>query len=315
MSRAATVAVPHRHESPPPAPAAASTAVRALLEGPPREGKVLAAFPSAVYVEMGAETEPRVIALVTPSAVRLPVAAVLAGSCPGPLTSARVGGHAVVGGGEMHVGALHTHVARWWDPAPKVGAVAPTTLHRRLTELRALLDHAPTPPGLSGHTVPQTLATACAQGDLAHAVDAAERLVGLGPGLTPSGDDLLAGLLLSLRVLGGGLTHEPRHPAGDRQALQSAEPAADTVMLADWLGAEVTRDAHTRTTAVAATLLHCAARGQATAEVGAVLAALAGHDRLEPSMRRLLAVGHTSGADLGWGLLAGGLACLRQVRP
>jgi hypothetical protein len=147
--------------------------------------------------------------------------------------------------------------------------------------------------GLSGHATPKKLAAACLAGDLPHAVDAAERIVGLGPGLTPSGDDALAGLLLALRLLGGAV------PGGGR-----------AVWLADWLGAAVTAHACDRTTSLAATLLHCAARGQASVEAAAVLRGIAGQDPLVPAARRLLATGHTSGADLAWGLLLGCRAAL-----
>jgi hypothetical protein len=77
------------------------------------------------------------------------------------------------------------------------------------------------------------------------------------------------------------------------------------VWLADWLAAAVTGDAGERTTALAATLLHCAARGQASAESAGVLRGIAGQEPLEPAVRRLTNTGHTSGADLAWGLLAG----------
>lgn len=276
-------------------PGTASVAVRALLEGPRRPARVLAAFPSAVYVEMRTAAEPRVVAVVTAEAVRLPVAVVLAVPTHlAPLGPVRAGDVATVGDGVVQAGALHVHTARWWDPTPRVGRVEPGRLRDGLAALRAALDAAPTRPGLAGHPAPRVIAAACAEGDLARAVDTAERLVGLGPGLTPSGDDMLAGLLLALRLFGGALK-------GGRGA----------VALADWLAAAVTSYADTRTTSVAATLLHCAARGEAAAEVSAALRAIAGHEAVGPALGRLFSVGHTSGVDLACGLLAGGLACLR----
>jgi Protein of unknown function (DUF2877) len=147
--------------------------------------------------------------------------------------------------------------------------------------------------GLYGHPDPVLLADRCAFADLAGTIEAAERIVGLGPGLTPSGDDILAGLLVSLRLLGGAV-----------------RPGGRAVWMADWLGAAVTADAGTRTTALAATLLHCAASGGAGAEVAAVLRAVAGHEPAGPAVRRLLAAGHTSGADIASGVLAGCRAAL-----
>lgn len=281
-----------------PVPVAASTTLRPLLEGPPRAGAVLTSFPSAVYVDMGPYADPRVVALVSARAVRLPVAAVLPRPTQAPPMLA-AGAPARVGAGELRVGGVRARVARWWDPEPKIDATDPGILRERTGELRRLLESAPATPGIADHPSHLLFATACADGDPAGMVAAAERLVGLGPGLTPSGDDVLAGSLLALRLLGGALPehdHDGIHPA---------------LAVADSLGAAaVNRDTSTRTTAIATTLLACAARGEAAAEVGAALEALAGRDLLGPAVRRLLAVGHTSGVDLAHGLLAGCLAGL-----
>jgi len=55
-------------------------------------------------------------------------------------------------------------------------------------------------------------------------------------------------------------------------------------------------------------VLHCAARGQAAAEVSAVLLGMAGQEPLEPAASRLLTAGQ--GVDLAWGLVAGCRAAL-----
>jgi hypothetical protein len=80
------------------------------------------------------------------------------------------------------------------------------------------------------------------------------------------------------------------------------------VWLADWLGAAATAYAAQRTTPLAAALLHCAASGQAGAEVSAVLLAMAGLEPLEPAAAKLLT--DTPGADLAWGLVTGCRAAL-----
>ncbi|WP_346101074.1 DUF2877 domain-containing protein, partial [Nonomuraea maheshkhaliensis] len=86
--------------------------------------------------------------------------------------------------------------------------------------------------------------------------------------------------------------------------------AGRPVWLAGWLAATVTFDARTRTTPLSATLLHCAARGEASPEVIAVLRGIAGRQALEPALRRLHRLGHTSGADLAQGVAIG----VRAVR-
>ncbi|MER7501650.1 DUF2877 domain-containing protein [Nonomuraea pusilla] len=285
---------------------AASTAVRPLLEGPRRPARVLAAFPSAVYLEVRTELEPSVLAVVTGEAARLPNAALLSS----PLPDLAVGEEASAGDGTVRIGRLTLRVRRWWDPAPPLGPVDPALLVEAAPLLDPLehgvpcgdaapgLAHSPASgqgrPGLAGNEAVGLLAASCASGWLLGAVTAAERLVGLGPGLTPSGDDVLAGLLVTLRQLG---------------AAAGVEPA---VRLAGWLAAAVTFDARTRTTPLSATLLHCAARGEAGPEVIGVLRGVAGRQPLEPALRRLRRLGHTSGADLAQGM-AIGLASVRAL--
>ena len=62
---------------------------------------------------------------------------------------------------------------------------------------------------------------------------------GLGPGLVPSGDSVVSGVLLALRLLGGAISGGTR-----------------AVWLANWLSASVTCDAAQRTTTLGASLLH-----------------------------------------------------------
>jgi hypothetical protein len=270
---------------------AASLGVRSALGGPQRRGRVIAVFPSAVYLRVDRSAEPAVIALTTSDAVRPPNAVVLAvPTRQEPFRTVREGDETFVGDGSAVVGGrFRARVHRWWDPTPVLG---PLSL-ARLSHAGRALDAVTGAWGLSGHEAPKRLADACLAGDLAHAVVAAERIVGLGPGLTPSGDDALAGLLLALRLLGGAV------PGGGR-----------AVWLADWLGAAVTAHACDRTTSLAATLLHCAGRGQASLEAAAVLRGIAGQAPLVPAARRLIATGHMSGADLTWGLLLGCRAAL-----
>ncbi|MFL6056557.1 MAG: DUF2877 domain-containing protein [Actinoallomurus sp.] len=277
-------------------PGAASLGVRSLLGGPRRTARAVAVFPSTTYLKVDGAAEPIVIALVTTDAVRPPNAVVLAAPArQEPFRGVREGDVAFVGDGGVDVATrLRVRIRRWWDPTPVLG---PLSLARLAHGARALGELAG-PWGLTGQPLPDVLAGACAAGDLAHAVDAAERIVGLGPGLTPSGDDALAGLLLALRLLGGAVS------GGGR-----------AVWLADWIGAAVTAYACERTTILAATLLQCAARGQASLETTAVLRGISGQEPLAPAARRLIEVGHTSGADVAWGLLTGCRAALALSGP
>lgn len=289
----------------------ASLGVRDLVSGPRRRGRVIAAFPAAGYIELPASgPEPCILALVTPAAVALPIAVIVrrpagrgavrgrglqpaeAGeaNCLDGLTT---GDDAVVGGGVIVTGLLRVTVSSWWDPVPALAPLSRQRLQAGCAALQALRAASPRQPGLDKGAGPAVLAARCAAGDAPGAAEAARRLLGLGPGLTPSGDDMVAGLLLALRLLGG-----------------AADGGARAVRLADQLAVTVTRYARDRTTPVSAALLACAARGQAAAEVVNVLRALEGREPAGPAVARLLAVGHTSGADLAWGLAAGCAAVL-----
>jgi hypothetical protein len=277
----------------------ASLAVRDLLRGIRRNGRVLAALPQAIYLEFADPVpEPRVITISPPDAIRLPNA-IIAGpweARPGiPAAGSGIpapgSAECWAGGSRVLAAGLDIRIVRWWDPSPVFGPLSRARLDHGsgvLARLYAAAEHAP---GLAGQDGPGRLAACCASGDLAGAVEAAEHLVGLGPGLVPSGDSVVSGVLLALRLLGGAISGGTR-----------------AVWLANWLSAAVTSDAAQRTTTLAASLLHCAAKGQAAAEVSAVLFGMAGQEPLEPAATRLLA--SVQGVDLAWGLVAGCRAAL-----
>jgi uncharacterized protein DUF2877 len=270
----------------------ASLAVRELLRGIRRNGRVLAALPQAIYLEFADPVpEPRVITVSPPDAIRLPNAIIAGPWEPRPGIVAAGPAECWAGGSRVLAAGLDIRIVRWWDPSPVFGPLSRARLDHGsgvLARLYAAAEHAP---GLAGQDGPGQLAACCASGDLAGAVEAAEHLVGLGPGLVPSGDSVVSGVLLALRLLGGAISGGTR-----------------AVWLANWLSAAVTSDAAQRTTTLAASLLHCAAKGQAAAEVSAVLLGMAGQEPLEPAASRLLA--SVQGVDLAWGLVAGCRAAL-----
>jgi uncharacterized protein DUF2877 len=134
-----------------------------------------------------------------------------------------------------------------------------------------------------------SLADDLRSGDLAAAVRV---LAGRGPGLTPAGDDVLAGLLLVAAALG------------------IDGPPAST------LTSEIVAAASARTNEIAAAFLYWAARGQGIAPAHELLDATAGWDRAraDAAVQRLLRIGASSGADLCYGL-ALGLRHLTAVAP
>ncbi|GAA4230457.1 hypothetical protein GCM10022254_25310 [Actinomadura meridiana] len=309
------IPLPARPGRRPPAAGAASLALRPVLDPPRRSARVIAVFPSALYLELRGGPEPRVLAVVTSDAHRLPNAVVVVPARrEQPFRGIGEGGEAWVGDGRVEAGPLSVRVRRWWDPSPTLGRMRPSALADGVRDLEAALaDAGMTGGGLGDHPDPAVLADRCAAGDLAGAVEAAERIVGLGPGLTPSGDDILCGLLVSLRLVGDAVLQHGETAyllRGDDPPRPPVRSAHGSVWMADWLGAAVTADASTRTTALAATLLHCAAAGGACAEVTSVLRCVVGGEAPDAAVRRLLAVGHTSGTDLAHGVLAGCRAAL-----
>jgi hypothetical protein len=128
------------------------------------------------------------------------------------------------------------------------------------------------------------------------AAAAMERLIGCGPGLTPSGDDLLVGFLAGLRVAAGDRTER-------RNFLKS-------------LG-EAVIDAAAATNEISRAFL-CHATAGSVAEPLALLARRIGEaatpDEVERAIARALRFGHTSGADATIGLLLG-LAAWRRSWP
>jgi hypothetical protein len=106
-------------------------------------------------------------------------------------------------------------------------------------------------------------------------------LLGLGPGLTPAGDDFLCGLLVGLRVLGS-------------RAPQHTNWAASLCTL---LSEMVEREAPRRTNALSRTLLVQAGRGVAVEPLLDVLCTLGSGAPLR-GIETLLAIGHSSGGDM-----------------
>jgi hypothetical protein len=125
-----------------------------------------------------------------------------------------------------------------WDPVPKLRARPP----------------------IAGDPRVEAFAAAIAARDAGAARAEAERLIGLGPGLTPEGDDLLAGALAVAAVV-----HGP---------LEGVLPA----------------DLRERTTKLSATLLELAARGAVMEPVHGLLTC-----QWRAALQRLQTVGHSTG--------------------
>lgn len=285
--------------------AAVSTSLGPLVTGPGVRGEVIAAFPGAAYIAVDADIG--VVALVATQAVPLPNAAIVEDD-GGRLRELTAGAPARVGDGAVSVGGLTAVPSRWWDPVPRLPPVTPERLEAGRGAVARWVPRWPSADAVaaarlrSGHAelerglVSPHGAWPTAAGAAATPAAPIERLVGLGAGLTPAGDDLLGGLMAALRLLGEAL--------GCRQALAAS----------DQLATSVTSRLAT-TTAVSAALLRQAARGAVAAPVAQVVRALVGQADAGTAARALLATGHSSGHDLAAGLLLGARAAVRLQQP
>jgi hypothetical protein len=148
------------------------------------------------------------------------------------------------------------------------GSMAPTALGRHLAQAVG------------------ELAGGLGRRNLDEADHAASCLVGMGTGLTPTGDDFLCGILAALRCTSR---------EGDRERMFAAE----------WGRALSAR--LEATTAISATFLECAIAGAFAGAVTALVDALASGEETatRKALDRLCTRGHSSGMDTATGLLFG----------
>ncbi len=267
---------------------AASSAVELALVGPVRSATVVASTPHATYFQV-ADPDHTLMCLASAAAVRVPCAVILESKALPPQlpegTIATVGGGVLSIGGDPDgragsSGATVFRASRWWrPPRPRgLGAVAPARLGGAV---RWLTGRVADPLDAAGRAAVADLVEALAAGE--RPGPAVSRLLGRGPGLTPTGDDVLAGALVTLSALGSPLTAMLGH------AVLAAAPDA--------------------TTAVSAGLLRRAAAGECIPQLADVLSAVGdgGADPAAGALPRaagaLLAVGHCSGAGLLHGVL------------
>ena len=261
--------------------AAAPSWVVAGLGGRVREVPVVHRGTHATYVDLG----DRVVGVLSAAATAVPCGLrTTLPDLPPALTAAR---RALVGGGHLDLDDTRVVVTRVVDMSVprRLGHDHGTARHLLAAVLGAPDPDDPASSPLLGAVVAELPPHAL---DLHARADpgAAGLLLGRGSGLTPLGDDVLCGALATLVSAG------VRTPA---------------------LTAAVLSLAPGRTTALSATLLGCAARGDVLAEHAALLRHLtddpASADRLSTAATALVRVGHTSGA----GLLLGTTLALRHL--
>lgn len=264
--------------APPTWPAAASTRAPAAVDGPPGSATVLAAFPTALY--LGLTNGGELLPVVAADGLRLPTALTVARPLPEPGWGVQPGQTIRVGRGRVELPGAVVLVVRRWRPAavPFGDGVRPW--------VACAVDAATG--GSLQWSEPARLLTRMVlseHGDGTALDVAVARLVGVGVGLTPSGDDVLTGMLLGLRLQG--------FADGVRRLWRAIAPCLDM------------------TTSLSAALLTQARDGYAVDAVLRLAQTLVSGSRpeVEHAVRKVLQVGHSSGSDL-----LGGLAgCLHAL--
>jgi hypothetical protein len=250
-----------------PRPAWSSLALREVLLGAPGHGQVRWETRFASYAQVRCRGRDQLVALLAPGAVRVPMGVVVdCRTLPGPGTDVHLGA------GTIGFGSATWRPTRWWDPRPRVSATALVT-HCDALE-RAVRSQ---PDKAFGLPLDEELSVAAA---IAHGdAQAANSVIGLGPGLTPSGDDVVAGALVALALLS---------------------------RLDTRTGRAVLDRARTHTTALSAALLESATKGQVIPQAAQLLEAIAAaapQSQIDARADELFAVGSHSGHDLAAGML------------
>jgi hypothetical protein len=253
-------------------PAVASTAIRDIVTGRPRPATVLGAATHAVWVRAGDD----VVVAPTTDATRLPNGIEIGRDASfGTFLEVEHGTTVTIGRNRVVFDALTIDAVRWWDPRPALSRVSPTELATRVAELPS------TPSAMDLSGLIRSLDERSADG----LVDAASELLGRGPGLTPEGDDYLAGAISGLRILGDAI--------GDRSARAMLTAASPRLL----------STARRTTTTFSAALISHAARGQVAAPAASLFRALGGRGDLLAAHGELTRVGHSSGPALAAGIV------------
>jgi hypothetical protein len=261
---------------------AASVVLSDLFSGPRTVARVCGVSGPACYVD----ADGWIVVIEGPDGAGLPDAVRVADPARPPLRLT-VGDEVVIGRGALTAGGRDLPVQRWWDPVVRIGssrldAAGVAVVSAMLRSAARSVD-----PGAMSRPDTTDLTEALRRRDAAGLAVATRALLGRGAGLTPAGDDVLAGTLATLRVLGPSC---------------SPAVAGDAEAMADVIAGAVTGVAHERTTALSAQLLRHADRGAVALPVADVLRAVAGRGELVGAAARLAGMGHTSGGDVLMGI-------------
>jgi hypothetical protein len=151
-----------------------------------------------------------------------------------------------------------------------------------------ILEESVSPLIISGVQAVHELLPVCRLGDLESALQLSEQLIGLGPGLTPSGDDFVGGLIFMARHLNAAYPQEGWWRGGNVSGLLNRS--------------------ETMTSRISHVLLTDLADGQSHESLHDLADALVVDSESFDAafhVRRVTSIGHSSGWDMLTGMLAG----------
>lgn len=298
-----------------------STAIEPMLDLPTTRGSIHSVFPRAANLLLGG----RLLTLharetpCTPNGLVLALRAnqkLLGGLQPGMVFLVERGIIAIPAANLR----LDLQQSQPWNPHPQLAPAVcpPEHLQAHLAFLETYLAAHASPGGLAGlahldhettiekaaganqpllqtaWTATQQLLDGISRQQLSLMREGLTMLIGLGPGLTPSGDDLLTGLIAATLLL--------------------SEPVRQPVGFYQRLSAEALAIAYSRTNKLSITWIEYAGRGEVAEHLGRLFEALIQSDTslLEKAAQEVLSSGATSGGDLLAGIILGGRCLIAQ---
>ncbi len=291
-----------------PSPLRATSASATILEflHTPRTGAVIATFARSCYLAL----DGRIVAVVSAELHNGPLNLVVTPTPP----FGRLSIGAPVSSNARHIRVddawdIVLDGATAWDPVlRRIDRTAHDALDGHLQALTDLIAAEAPAGGLARVSVkragpvltPLERSASLALMDLSSGLRGADRslvargahtLAGLGPGLTPSGDDVLVGCLLAVAAL----------PDVDGTSVRDA----------------IASSARHRTTHISTAYLDAAARGEASEAWHHLVAAMSTSDaaRVVDAARQVLGVGETSGSDMLGGFVLAARALSGATAP
>lgn len=282
-----------------------------------RPGKVLGVFSQAVYIGQGRA----ILCLAGPEAGNLPYGALLPLKDLNALGGLQVDDPALLGDGGLFFPRSGLSLDLTGGPAWRGGGPGPASEALRranpdvLQEVLRQSDAAAagTPSRIEQtyrdtmHELSQALASSWRAGRAEAATEAARSLLGLGPGLTPAGDDFLLGLLAVLHAWRRAYPPAPAFASAFEEAKNRENDAAQTARLLSALRQGLRAAIWERTGPIAAFMLYQGLGGcfpQRVTEAVAALTAATPPDA-RAAYERLLRMGASSGRDVLEGIFFG----------